>query len=330
MDNRNGFVLVMILALIVLAALLLTSLAGKSIRLANSARETEHLLQCKWLALSGERSILQSAANLFSNMNFEDFPNDDRCRRGPTLSATLNLGRYSVDLVVADEQSKVNLNHLQNTSGSTTVRSAVIDALDCAPRPHPVIDLRPYRVARDKENAITAYASWSQVFGLSDFRPKEALGVLHTSRCLTLWGDGRINIRRAHDEDLRRALSKVLGSREVEQLIQMRRELEEDRELEEEVEEIELTKMVDQLELNEQQRQQILTVITDKSNCFSLWTVIRAGSREYYQLGIIHKVEQDAAQTNAAQTNATQANATPADRLPGTESELQPVRHFLW
>ena len=72
--------------------------------------------------------------------------------------------------------------------------------------------------------------------------------------------------------------------------------------------------------LNKQQRKNVLTCITDESSCFSLWTVVRSGSRENYQLGIIQKSEQD----------ATHTNATPVEGLPGTESDLQPVRHFLW
>jgi hypothetical protein len=318
MDNRNGFVLIMILALIVLAALLLTSLAGKSTRLAYSAREAEHQLQCKWLAVSAERSLLQRAAYLFASTNFEDFASDERCRKGPTLSATLDFGRYSVDLVLADEQSKVNLNHLQQSSGSTSVRGAILTALDCTPRPRPLIDLRPDPAKRNKKSPSTAYTSWSQLLGLSDFRPKEALGVLHTSRSLTLWGDGRINIHRAHEKDIRLAVSNVLGPHEVEQLLQMRQAAAEEaagKTVEKKVEKTKLAKMVDQLNLNEQQRENILTCITDESSCFSLWTVVRAGSREYYQLGILQKAEQD---------------ATPADGLPGTESDLQPVRHFLW
>ncbi len=361
MDNRNGFVLIMILALIVLAALLLTSLAGKSTRLAYSAREAEHQLQCKWLAVSAERSLLQRAAYLFASTNFEDFASDERCRKGPTLSATFDFGRYSVDLVLADEQSKVNLNHLQQSTGSLSVRGAILTALDCTPRPRPLIDLRPDPAARNKTSPATAYTSWSQLLGLSDFRPKEALGVLHTSRSLTLWGDGRINIHRAHEKDIRLAVSNVLGPHEVEQLLQMRQaaaeeaaeEAEEEKEntvenavvkikkatvkaaersaegaaerevgktVEKKVDKTKLEKMVNQLDLNEQQREKILTCITDESSCFSLWTVVRSGSREYYQLGIIQQAKRD----------ATQTNATPVDGLPGTESELQPVRHFLW
>src|SRR5687767_4145203 len=102
--QRRGYVLVTSLGLLVLAATLLVSMGSLSMDRAMQAREAQEELQRRWGRISAQRPVLPNVERILARL--------ERKKQGPVAShrVSIALGAQRVELVLADEQAKANVN----------------------------------------------------------------------------------------------------------------------------------------------------------------------------------------------------------------------------
>src|SRR5215203_6677879 len=104
MKKRRGYILLTTLALLVLSSTLLVTLARSSIQRSLEARQSTEDLQRRWGQISCQRALLPHAENILINQE------KLHRRPFPIYRASVQLGMQQFDLVLADEQSKANVN----------------------------------------------------------------------------------------------------------------------------------------------------------------------------------------------------------------------------
>jgi hypothetical protein len=104
--RRRGYVLVVTLAVLVLAAGLMVGLGRAAVRHAVRAGEARDDLQRRWGTASCRQAVLPIAERLLAE--------EERRRGGPVpaLTAAVRLGGQRFDLTLADEQAKADVNAL--------------------------------------------------------------------------------------------------------------------------------------------------------------------------------------------------------------------------
>src|SRR5438132_9549097 len=102
--QHRGYVLVMTLAALVLAATVTTTLALAAIDHTREARHACDELQRRWGVISCRQAILPNAEHLLAYREAQFH------QPTPSLGTSVRLGRFSFALVIADEQAKANVN----------------------------------------------------------------------------------------------------------------------------------------------------------------------------------------------------------------------------
>ena len=227
---RRGYVLVVTLGLLVLAAGLMVAVGRASLRHAVAARLAADDLQHRWGVISCRTAVLPYADLILLTAESKSHT------ATPVLHARVQLGEETFDITVADELAKANVNVLlehtdvgmaeerlrQSLSGTGLIQN---------------IHLRPDPTLRspDGPNAATAPSTqpvdglprWITGFGqvFNDASPDQLLlsrtGVRITD-LLTCWGGGRLNIRRISPAALRIAAGTSLSGIDQDRLITTR------------------------------------------------------------------------------------------------------------
>jgi hypothetical protein len=197
----RGYVLVMTLLVLVVAAVALSSVMAESHQRAMAARTAQNELQRRWAALSCEQALLPRTAEILSNNG------KPRAR----LVETLELGGQKLTLVLGDEQAKANVNLLAQFMEATAFRQT----LNQLAGPGVAIDLAP-TVTRTKdkagkETATASFASYGQVFG--ETQPGKLAGSVGGR--LTCWGDTKLNTKAASPLAVRAVAATVLDNPEL-------------------------------------------------------------------------------------------------------------------
>lgn len=204
---ERGFMLVLVLLVLALVSTLLLSLSRGSLSRATRARDATMELQRRWGAATLAASLLPDAGNRLRKES-ERLRTPMREWRGG-----LTLGEVEFTVVLADEQSKANLNMILSTDPDGAIR--VTRTLLPRDVPASAIDLRPSSTDSDDADAATPaeppLASWGQVLSDRWSDPRRLLGFDTDrdaiNRLATLWGDGRLNLATAD----RAALAAVAG-----------------------------------------------------------------------------------------------------------------------
>jgi hypothetical protein len=218
MRRRCGYVLVLTLGLLVLAATAMVSVARSSLRHANDARAAADELQRRWGVTSCRLAALPVA---------EDVLIDQETRRKkpvPAFRTQLRLGGLVFDLVLADEQAKTNLNVLLDEADLASAESRLREALGGG-RWGDQLRLRPLAMPQRAATTSTTQpiipqriTGFGQVF--EDLPPEKLLD--GPAALLTCWGDGRINVRRASESALRLGVTPTMTRIEIAGLLQAR------------------------------------------------------------------------------------------------------------
>jgi hypothetical protein len=202
-------VLVLTLGLLVLAATVTVGVSRASLHHAAAARRATHDLQRRWGTASIARTLLPRAESILANAEAEQAAPVRSVRR------RLQLGDMSYEIVVSDEQAKANVNLMLDRSNPTWVQDRLAEALGGGPiaralrvRPALAEVLPPAQLG-----ALPQYVTgFGQVFDLTDISPAP-------NELLTIWGDGRVNLRRASEQSARLALTPPLTRIEVQKLV---------------------------------------------------------------------------------------------------------------
>ena len=109
-NNRRGYVLVMTLGLLMLAATLLVTIGRASTARVLAARIEQRELQRRWAVVSCRNAVLPFAGDILARQ--EALQN----RPVPGYRATITLGDQRYALLVSDEQAKANVNLLLERS----------------------------------------------------------------------------------------------------------------------------------------------------------------------------------------------------------------------
>jgi|GEM_PF-3229570 len=257
--RRKGFVLLLTLVLLAIVALLSVGIARRSLSMAEQAVSAEEDLQRRWAVLSCQRSVLLRAERIFQRRDELADQEKATARNVYRIAAKVQLGKMTLLLILADENAKVNLNVLaQQGAGEvlTFLRKLSAEAgfRVCL---HP--DLR-----KADAKTLAAFDSWGQVFALDEMRDADApKNLAALTNELTCWGGGQLNVRRASDRAIERVCQKEVSPIVVKRLLEVRAA----------GAKTPLAAMLGQLSATEKDQSRLQELVTDKSQCYSLWGV---------------------------------------------------------
>jgi hypothetical protein len=232
--RQRGFALVLVLVLLMIAAVALTAAARQSATEALASKQATEELQRRWAVTSCRSTLLPRAAGLLDaaygppvDEDGEPIPDAPRPEPGAHLWVSCTLAGIDYDLVLTNEQAKYNPTAMQQVSDKRSVRAALrslakprrgADAVDDTPSVvlRPLIGLNadgtPAEPDADTGEAVEVYAGYGQLFDPVD--PAALLGSADApgpAARVTCWGDGKLQLDRATDRVIERALGPVLG-----------------------------------------------------------------------------------------------------------------------
>lgn len=215
-SQRRGYVLVLTLGLVTLAAISLAGLARYSLGIASHAQEAAEELQRRWGLLSARHVLMERAGDILADQVRPDEANTPPWPKPACLSTTFRLGPLQFTTLVADEQAKVDLN---------TVYARQPERLPAVIR-HVSSDAGGFMVRLTPEKtAKSPFSSWGQVFDLthSSTGREPSTRLPEISREITCWGTGRLNLCRANDAAIREVASLALSAKDVGELVSHRK-----------------------------------------------------------------------------------------------------------
>ena len=206
-QRHRGYVLVMTLAALVLAATVMTTLALAAIDHTREARRAADDLQRRWGVISVRQAILPNAEHIlaYHEARFH--------QPTPSLGTSLRLGRYNFALVIADEQAKANVNAVLTAAPDRSLAEDRIRRALASSGISTNVRLRP---------AIASVATTQPISGLGqviDAGNPARLGAL--CNLITCWGDGRINVSRASASAIALAAPTLLQT-DIQRLLKSR------------------------------------------------------------------------------------------------------------
>jgi hypothetical protein len=303
--RRGGYVLVMVLALLVLAATLLVAVSRAAGRSALVARSAEDDLQHRWGVVSCRKAVLPYIETILTSLEQE--------RRRPVarFDMAVRLGSYTFDLILADEQAKANVNAMLEEADATRAETRIRQGLSGSGlgnriRLRPTVGEAVVAVRATATTAPTtrptrsaaapAVASWGQVF--DDVPPGQLLrpipgGRLAPVDLLTSWGGGAMNVRRASDAALTLAAGRSLTGAQIGRLIDARDKLWEKRTGDRGFDEspAEKLKALITKTIGESLRNKGNLGLIEGSTCHSLWVITRSGRRDWYDAFVSEESE---------------------------------------
>lgn len=274
--RRRGFLLLVVVACVTIATIGMVGTANQSLRLARQAMAAQSELQQRWGALSCERTLLSGAPTIFKEF-------DARARRAKsklpvpsTVRASVLLGGVRYDMLLADEDAKVNLNAVYHWRGLIHVQRTVQQLVGPGLLPvrlmaeassaslgKPLGTRSPKRGPEVQVAPPPAFRGWGQVFDLAAARPvgagTERLPDL--TRRMTCWGRGRMNVRRAADELVLEACRLVLADGAARRLLRKYRE----------DPQRDIRSVMEQVELSAADAAALTDLLGNESWCYSLW-----------------------------------------------------------
>jgi hypothetical protein len=308
--SRRGYVLVMAIALIALAGLALVGIARQSLTVAFRAVSAEEELQRRWGALSCRRALLNRAPEIIEfEIDARSTDGGERRFDASQLTGSWRLGGMSFRWTLADENAKVNVNTVFALRGIQGASELVRDFARSDAKGAPEVFLRPHRTgAMDAES--TPFESWGQVFDLDRVRkgvsaPQEIAGA--TAR-ITCWGGGLLNVERASDAALDRLCGLVVGNDVIRRLQVLRRQRAN----------LEISDVLNELGLNETERNALQPLLTDNSDYYSLWIEVATKARSWHEFHV------------ASSAATADEGSTGPDGLPTASENADTSASFQW
>ena len=272
--RSRGYVLIVVLFLIALAAVTVAGICRMSLEKAVRAGRAEADLQRRWTAISCQAVLLPRAEDLF--LHTANAPSEVR--------RAIVLNGRPVTLVFGDEQAKANVNLLYAQAGTAATERELRTVVGASGGFIPV-ELRPipgaglsFGSADANDDDPRALESFDQLLptaspaGLTNTRGRR----WPLASRLTCWGDGSLNVRRAPDEAVRAVLARHLTGAEISRLLDAR------------AKDAAATSadLLDALDLSAARRAPVEDLLTEQSFCHSLWVIIDSHQRVDYDLAV--------------------------------------------
>lgn len=323
-----GYVLLVTLLLMAVAGASLAVVSRRSLRSALSAKQTVVSLQRHWGAVTCQKALLPMAKRLLNQAEQE------QREKLSSLRLSLTLGGQPFELIVADEQAKVNVNALVNRRGKRVAEDDVksfirkagsgamvkIKPLWDVSRPAGSNTTAP-NATRADASTLPAIGSFAQVFphASPDQLIESDEGRPSIASQVTCWGDGKVHFHRASQQVLATVCSGVLTVDEVDRLVSLRNESPD----------IELQQAIAQLALSSQKREQALGLLAQESSCYSLWVSARAGGRSWHRLAILESTQETEPQPTEPESLEPEPEEAGPTGLETAESEpARPERTY--
>ena len=247
--RQAGYVLLIVMMVLTIAATTLTAIArGSFSRMARAGRE-QTALQRHWGELSCQQ-LLPKAETILPHQEAEPISR---------VTHTLRLGDLDFHLVFSDEQAKLNLAKFIKRQPSRLERA--VRELQASSQAPLVLTLS---VPDDPK-------SFDEVFVVG--HPSELLA---SSEQLTLWGSGKVNVRRASPAVIEAVLDGELSRERADSIAAL---IQQDRGLS-------VEEAISQLSLRDADARTARKLLTDASDCHSLWIITDDGVRKWYRLAI--------------------------------------------
>ena len=318
MTGRKGYVLLMVLVLLVVLSTVLTSLATQSMKTTQEAVIAVSQLQ--------QRVGIASCRNTFLERAFFTFKDLDKRRLNGKLASSMEssfmltesivLGEQRFDLILSDENAKVNLNttyfHTGPEKTERMVRRAIptrvsrsvafqparnanrsialpsqemteSDSSSEVPQSKPSnsgVAQKMREPADAKDPAmIPAFRSWGEVFNFPSLVEQSFLGnpSLDFAKTFTLWGSGQINVVRASDASVLTQMEAVVAAGTAKKLLKAIRN----------TQDFNIRAIIERNVANMRQRQRLQALVGKDSFAFSLFVNVDAPQARSQKLFIV-------------------------------------------
>jgi len=297
-QNVRGFVLLITLVLVMIAGIALTAVARQSTLAAIDALGAEEELQRRWAVTSCRDTLIDRASSiLVRSMNGDQSASErETAKIQPSASAApaargqasrqlrCQLSGLEINLRLADEQTKLNFNILWARHGATKARRMLAEELHAggvATASSMRIDPRPLRrqaTIKTQMRSLPLFGSFDQ---LAPGAPVEAWsgsdGRDGLASRITLWGDGKVHFRSSPDHVIEQACSGLIEPTAMRAFLAGRRSnvL------------LALEPLLESIEqLTESNRNILRNVLTERSDCHSLWITIHSLQRTRTSLSV--------------------------------------------
>lgn len=280
--RQSGFILLMSLVLVLLVGVALASLARRSAVTALQCQESVDRLQRRWAAKSCRASLLHRVPELLERGPDEPGRGREDVGVGPSaakLRLTVHLAGRPYELVLTDEQAKVNINDLLGQTDRAETQSIarrLVRESDAGGADTVLTPLLPVQDSPGRP-LLAAVGGYGQIFPTAS--PDRLVGSDGNglADAVTCWGDGLINIHRAPDYVVKSVCDKPLGRDLVAALLAARQQ-EPGRKL---------AAMLSGLdEFDAQRKAKVSRFLTDESTCYGLWVIVRGEQRRWYTLAV--------------------------------------------
>lgn len=260
----RGFALLMVLLLVMLVAALTLAAARTSVQRASEAQASLRELQQVWGVQFLQRAVLPRVERELVLEGARRGEPVARCER------RVQLGVETFLVVLADEQSKANVNKLVSQMAQVDAEARMRALLSSAGVPSNV-EFHPLTAPI---GGLQRFGHYGQVLadwpGGAGHTPDR---VMRTAALVTLWGDGRVNAMRAPREVLMASVPELdLGH--LEQLLRLRRRSPIPS----------WPALLDQLDMRPEQRAAIDQLLTGQSRCHSVLILVEHENR--YHLAV--------------------------------------------
>ncbi len=287
-QTPKGYILLTVIAVSVLVVTALGTLARLSLRRGLEAADAERALQQRWGAITIERTLLRQAPQVFQRQE------DLLAEAAPgsptptTIRAILRLRDVTFDILLGDEDAKMNLNAIYHFGGPNRTDQSISQMGDptvgLAKRLLPAVP--PMRLERETKRLLAgdaeadedenekpllpdAFRSWGEVFDLGalDAGLARDASLPNLTGGMTLWGNGQLNFRRASDEAILAIARLVVQDGAARRIVQRYRESPT----------ATLAVLLQTEVTSEPDRQRLRELMSESSTNFSIW--IDASSR---------------------------------------------------
>jgi hypothetical protein len=283
---QSGFALLLALVLVLLAGVALAGMARRSVVAALDAQTDVRDLQRRWAVRSCQATLLGHAERLLDEAERGYGENGEPAelyKHPPQVhrAVTCRLAGIDYELVLTDEQAKLNVNTLLKDASRAEAQSVVSRLVhDRGGRSRDRVEVRLRTLAvpagrPGDDGFLPEEGGYGQIFDGAS--PRQLLGTGQApglTRAVTCWGDGLVNIRRAPEAVVRQVCEKRLPKQDVRRLLNAR----------ERNPYVPLSGML--AGIHPKKREKVYGCLTDRSLCHGLWVITRGEQRSWYTFAV--------------------------------------------
>ena len=287
---RRGYVLLVVIAVSLVTVTVLSKLATSALQKTLEAADAEVSLQKRWGTFTLERAVISGAQKRFE---FEEERARQRGTLPPptTIRDAITMGGVTYDLLLGDEDAKLNLNTVYHHAGREKTQSAIESVLGVGGRAsiRLIPAVKPQSLSREQvqstrdneaEETIPppppkAFRSWGEVFDLNRLQQQTGPKALPNATVgLTCWGNGQLNLTRATDPAILAVIDTVMQDAGAKRILKRFRQ---NPTIPTEV--LILTEVS-----NRRNQEQLKALLSESSNNFSVWINASTKMGKDYQI----------------------------------------------